>query len=405
MYINSCGVVTVIIGRDFTLKPMLDYFKNVETPDNFSINLYLVLGCDENFSEKLKQDIEKLNLKDKYDNIYYIKGNLKCNSDLGWEKWEGVSRKVSYKQKHRAALENINIALESTKHETYIHFVDDDTIPPNNTLIDLLKSYQDVNNCGIASGIYFNKKWEDPTMALREVESKRRIVASVEKSEWFGCSIDDLIDSDYQDIGFVGNGCMLVSGEDVKKILPLTEFREQADDIAPPDFIICRRIRRLNKIISIVPSVVAQHLDYNGKPVGLTPEYLEGIKNSNLDNKILIIDYDEYFNYKVLSEKYDQIIVLNYIELNKKTEHLKQFDNIKVIMKSIVNSCKKYNNHENYLKLKGESMLYERLDETYKIIDKLHNYQIYTFFKKEKIFAPIGVLDSKKLKKLLNKKP
>lgn len=402
---KSCAITSVLIGRDFTLKPLLNYFKNVIIPQDIEVNLYLVLGCDETFTQKLKHNINELKLNDKFNNINYIEGYSKCNPDLDWDQWEEVSRKIDHAQKHRAALENINIALESAKHETYIHFVDDDTIPPNNTLTDLLTTYQKVPNCGIASGIYFNKTWEDPTIAIRNAEYKRKIVASIKKEEWMGCSIDDLIDSNYQDIGFVGNGCILVSGHDVQQILPLNEFREQADDVAPPDFIICRRIRRLNKIISIVPSVVAQHLDHTGSPVGLTPEYLEGIKNSNTVKKILIIDYDKYFNYKALSKDYDQVFILNYIELNNKIKNMDQFNNIKVIEKSIKSSCETYSDPNNYLKLSNETMLYERLDETYQIINQIHNYQIYTFYKKNKTFAPVNVLDSQKLKKLLNQKP
>lgn len=402
----SCGIVSVIIGRDFTLSKLLDYFKNVHIPENTDINLYLVLGCTNDFTQHLKTEVERLGLKNKYNNIYYIKGNLKCHSNLNWDEWETVSRKKDPDLKHRAALENINIALEATKNETYIHFVDDDTIPPYNALADLLKSYQTIPNCGIASGIYFNKEWVEPTIAVRADEAKRRIVGSIEKEKWLGCSIDDLAVSNYKDIGFVGNGCMLVSGDDVQKILPLTEFREQADDIAPPDFIICRRIRRLGKIISIVPSVTAVHLDYEGNPVGLPPEYLEGVKTSNTTSKILIIHYNKYFNYSKLSKEFDQIIVLNHIEINSKSlTHLKKFNNIQVIQKSIVETCKKYNHYRNYLKIEGESMIYAALEESYKILNKTYDYEIHAYFKNQNILAKIEAFDSKNLKKLLNQKP
>jgi len=274
----SCGISTVIIGREFSLTPLLSYFKNVEIPENINTSLYIVLGCNSDFETLLKSKIKELQLDKKYLKIHFIPGNLKCKSNLDWEEWEKVTRQQDPEEKHRAALENIEIGLDAAKEETYVHFVDDDTIPPVNALKDLLKSYQSIDNCGLASGIYFNKTWNEPTISVSAVEASRRIVGSFKKETWKGCSIDDLAIENYQDIGFVGNGCMVVEGSDLKKILPLSEWHEQGDDIAPPDFIICRRIRRLGKIISLVPSVIAEHLDQAGKPVGLTLEYLNNIK-------------------------------------------------------------------------------------------------------------------------------
>ena len=50
----SCGIATVVIGREFSLIPLLSYFKNVEIPENIDISLYIVLGCDLYFETKLK---------------------------------------------------------------------------------------------------------------------------------------------------------------------------------------------------------------------------------------------------------------------------------------------------------------------------------------------------------------
>jgi cellulose synthase/poly-beta-1,6-N-acetylglucosamine synthase-like glycosyltransferase len=187
----SCGIATVIIGREFSLTPLLSYFKNVEVPENIDVNLYIVLGCDADFEILVKDRIKELELSSKYRNISYIKGVSKCYSDLSWNEWETFTRQQDPEKKHRAALENIEIGLDAAKNETYVHFVDDDTIPPVNALRDLLKSYQSINNCGIASGIYFNKTWVEPTIAVRKAETSRRIVGSYKKETWKGCSIDD----------------------------------------------------------------------------------------------------------------------------------------------------------------------------------------------------------------------
>ena len=244
----SCGIVSIIIGREYSIDPLLNYFKNLETPNEINeLNLYLILGCNSNFIKSLKNKIQGLNLNKKYNKIIFISGNMKCHSNLSWDEWETFTRNKDTLLKHRSALKNIDIGLDSAKNETYIHFVDDDTISPIYTLNHLYKSYHKIHNCGIASGIYFNKKWLGPTIVTGNEELKRRIVCSINKEIWKEISIDDLTTTNYKDVGFVGNGCMLVSGVDIKKIIPLQDYRELYDDTAAPDFILSRRIRSLGK--------------------------------------------------------------------------------------------------------------------------------------------------------------
>jgi hypothetical protein len=402
----TCGIATVLIGREFALTPLLNYFKNVELPNDIDVNLYLTLGCDSDFEVILKDKIEELELNKKYNNIYFVKGVSKCYSDLSWNEWETFTRQQDPNKKHRAALNNIEIALEAAKEETYIHFVDDDTIPPYHALKDLLKSYQSINNCGIASGIYFNKTWVGPTAAVGEIEASRRIVGSYKKETWLNCSIDDLAIENYQDVGFVGNGCMLVAGNDVKQILPLSEWREQGDEEAPPDFIICRRIRRLGKIVSIVPSIIAEHLDQAGNPVGLTLEYLNNIKNSTGTLNYLITHYDKYLNYEILSKQYDKVLVIYYTEIHKELpSKLYNFSNVEIIKRSIEETCSKYTDIKNYSKLKGESMQYVILEEMHNFVKDKSNYVTYYYNTLHNTITKIPLLDSNNLKKLLNKKP
>jgi hypothetical protein len=403
---QTIGIASVLIGREFSLIPLLDYFQNVEFPEVDEINLYLVLGCDLDFEILLKNKIEELELRNRYSNIYFIKGFSKCYSDMEWEEWEKFTRQQDPDKKHRAALNNINIALDAVKVENYVHFVDDDTIPPYHALKDLLKSHQTVNNCGLSSGIYFNKEWVEPTIAVCEAEASRRIVGSFQKHKWLNCSIDDLSIENYQDIGFVGNGCMLVSGKDLERILPLTEWREDADDVAPPDFIICRRIRRLGKIISIVPSVLAQHLDQNGRQVGLTSEYLENIKNSTETLNFLITNYTKYLNYEKLSKQFDKILILHHKEIHKKIPiKITDIENIQVIERSISDTCEKYNSIKSYKNINGESMKYAILEEMHDFIKNKSAYTAYYYNSLDNAITKVHLLDNKNLKNLLNKKP
>ena len=402
----SCGIATVVIGREFSLTPLLNYFKNVEIPENIDISLYIVLGCDLNFETKLKNKIEELELNKKYLNIHFIKGVSKCYSDLSWNEWETFTRQHDPEKKHRAALDNIEIGLDAAKEETYIHFVDDDTIPPINALKDLLKSYNSINNCGITSGIYFNKIWVKPTIGVGKVERSRRIVGSYKKETWKGCSIDDLAIEDYKDVGFVGNGCMLASGNDIKKILPLSEWHEDGDDIAPPDFIICRRIRRLGKVISIVPSVIAEHLDQEGKPVGLTLEYLNNIKNATGEYRYLVTHYSKYLNYEILSKQYDKILIIYHTEIYREIpSKLYNFSNIEIIKRSIKETCNEYSYFKNYKNLEGDSIKYATLREMHNFVKDKHNYVTYYYNSLNNIITKIPLLDSNNLRKFLNTKP
>jgi len=402
----SCGIATVVIGREFSLTPLLSYFKNVEIPENIDVNLYIVLGCDSDFEILVRSKIKELELNKKYLKIYFIPGNLKCKSNLDWEEWEKVARQQDPEEKHRAALENIEIGLDAAKEETYVHFVDDDTIPPVNALKDLLKSYQSIDNCGLASGIYFNKTWNEPTISVSRVEASRRIVGSFKKETWKGCSIDDLAIENYKDVGFVGNGCMVVEGSDLKKILPLSKWHEDKDDIAPPDFIICRRIRRLGKIISIVPSVVAEHLDQSGKPVGLTLEYLNNIKNATGEYSYLVTHYSKYLNYEVLSKQYDKVLIIYHTEIHREIpSRLYNYSNIEVIKRSIRETCSTYSNYKNYKNIYGDSMKYATLREMHNFVKDKHNYVTYYHDPLKNIIVKIPLLDSNNLKKFLNTKP
>jgi hypothetical protein len=402
----SCGIATVIIGREFSLTPLLSYFKNVEIPENIDVSLYIVLGCDLDFETILKNKIKELELSKKYLNIHYIKGVSKCYSNLSWNEWEIFTRQQDPEKKHRAALDNIEIGLDAAKEETYVHFVDDDTIPPINALRDLLKSYQSIKNCGLASGIYFNKTWVKPTIAVSKVETSRRIVGSFIKEKWLNCSIDDLAIENYQDVGFVGNGCMLASGSDIKKILPLSKWHEDKDEIAPPDFIICRRIRRLGKVISIVPSVIAEHLDQEGKPVGLTLEYLNNIKNATGEYKYLVTHYSKYLNYEVLSKQYDKVIIIYHTEIHREIpSRLYNYSNIEVVKRGIRETCSEYSHFKNYKDLKGDSMKYAVLREMHNFVKDKHNYVTYYHDPLKNIIVKIPLLDSNNLRKFLNTKP
>ena len=401
----SCALVTIIIGREFSLNKLLNYFQNLNKPVEFEkLNLYFILGCDNEFTEHLKVKIKEFNLNSKYNSISLIEGNRRCHPNLNWEDWELYTRKKDTLVKHDSALQNINLGLSSIEEEDYIHFVDDDTIPPNHTLDHLYKTYNKVDKCGIASGIYFNKEWLGPTVLTEADELKRRIVASIRKDKWIETCIDDLTVTDHTDIGFVGNGCMLISREDTQKVLPLTEDRDYFDTGAPPDSKICYRLRKLGKKISITPSVVCKHLDDKGEEVGLSTNYLKEIRKSKIPSKILFSNFNPILKYSTLLSSYDTIVILVYTELlklnnRKKLEDLSKFNNLEIIEKSIKEKTIQYSDENN----DDEDMnVLFTLHEIYKYIKDKNNYKVFVYRSKLNDIAPLDVLDSSRLRDFLN---
>lgn len=401
----SCALVTIIIGREFSLNKLLNYFQNLNKPVEFEkLNLYFILGCDNEFTEHLKVKIKEFNLDSKYNSISLIEGNRRCHPNLNWEDWEQYTRKKDTLVKHDSALQNINLGLSSIEKEDYIHFVDDDTIPPYHALDHLYKTYNKVDKCGIASGIYFNKEWLGPTVLTEADELKRRIVASIRKDKWIETSIDDLTVTDHTDIGFVGNGCMLISREDTKKVLPLTEDRDYFDTGAPPDSKICYRLRKLGKKISITPSVVCKHLDDKGEEVGLSTNYLKEIRKSKIPPKILFSNFNPILKYSTLLSSYDTIVILVYTELiklnhRKKLEDLSKFNNLEIIEKSIKEKTIQYSDENN----DDEDMnVLFSLHEIYKYIKDKSSYKVFVYRSKLNDIAPLTMLDSIRLRNLLN---
>lgn len=403
----SCTIVSIIIGREFSIDKLLDYFSNLSIPNQINqLNLNLVLGCDNNFTNQLKSKIKELKLSGKYNKISFIEGNRRCHPDLNWEEWEQYTRKKDMLVKHDSALQNINIGLQSVKEGDFIHFVDDDTIPPYFALEDLFNAYYKIENCGIASGIYFNKEWLGPTVVTEKPETKRRIVASVRKDKWIETSIDDLTIIDHTDIGFVGNGCMLISVKDIEEILPLTENRDYFDTDAPPDSKICHRVRLLGKKISIVPSIVCKHLDDKGNPVGLSEQYIEKIKHSETPKKVLFSNFDYNIDYNKLNLSYDEIVILIYEETIKskyknKLKYLEQNTNIKLVNKSIKEVVSHYKLD---FKIIHNLLDLLTLQEIYLYISNKNEYKIYAHRSEKNDINLVATLDSFNLKNLLNTK-
>ena len=109
---------------------------------------------------------------------------------------------------------------------------------------------------------------------------------------------------------------------------------------------------------------------------------------------------------KKLSLKYDYTIVLAFEELIKtkdinKFKKLIDFDNIKFIKKSIINTVNKYPLD---FKIKHEFNILLTLQEIYSYISDKSEYKIYSHRTKQNDINLVATLDSSKLRNLLNTK-
>lgn len=407
---KSCAIVSILIGREPCLVPLLQYFKQVDIPEEFSeVNLYLILACEDEFRVLVEQQVTDLKLTKKYNRITFIEGNKRCYPDLEWEAWGIFTRKNNPSIKHNSTLLNLDIALKSIVEEDLIHLVDDDTIPPSTTLVDLVKTYNRVENCGLASGIYFNKEWIGPSDICGPEELKRRIVGSIDKDNWRESSIDDIALTDYTDIGFTGNGCMLVSTLDIKQLIPLKEPFDSFEQAAPPDFKICYRLRKLGKKISLTPSVVCKHLDERGKEVGLSREYLNNIKERGNENllKVFISSYIPYIDYKQLVKRFDRVILLTFQETTSRRDQerlmeLQKSITVDILQKSLKEVVETY---PTVYRVDKDLEILQILNTAFEYIKDKHNYAIYTYRKNLNDIIPIQALNSSNLHTFLNQTP
>lgn len=404
----NCALVTAVIGREFALNSLLDYFQNVTKPDDFEhLNLYFILGCDGKFTEYLKNQTKTFGLYEKYNKITFIEGSRRCRPELDWKDWEQSMRKEHTQLKHDSALLNVNLGLQSITNEDYIHFVDDDTIPPYHALEHLFTMYNKVENSGVVSGIYFNKEWSGPSNIATSNELKRRVVASINKDKWEESSIEDFTVTDYTDIGFVGNGCMLISNEDVKKITPLIENinnNDTYDSGSPPDIKICYRLRKLGKKVSLVPSVICKHLDDEGNEVGLTTQHIHNTKTSDNPKKTLFCTFDRNVDYTNFIEKYDVVVIIIYTELAtfKDIEIITKLitvKNIEIIEKSIVQEIKQGQDFDDF---KNDLKSLLTLHQMYDYISDKVEYKIDLYKETTNEIINIPLLDSSKLRDFLN---
>ncbi len=307
---NSLGIGFVMIGREATIDPLFNYLKEVKIPTNLTVlNLNIVQAFNEEFKVLFDAKVVEYDLESKY-NLTLIKGIDRVNSELEWKEWEEKIRLSDPYSKHYSTAINLTKAIESSLNNTYVHILDDDTIPPVNALESLYSKLESDDNIGMTSGFYFCKNWHTNNAIKGFHESKRKVTASIQKRKWISCTLDDFVTANTHEVGYVGNGCILSYSDILKPTLPLND-----ESITPkygPDLLLSRRIRRQGKKIFILPSVICKHLDEQGKEVGLHSEIINKIKISTEKPKTIHISiYDSFTNYKELSKYYDEVHIIH----------------------------------------------------------------------------------------------
>ena len=359
----TLGILTVLIGRENCIDPLFDYFKEVIIPHQFDTpTLYFVKGFNKDFESLFNEKIEQYGLRQKYKDIIIVKGVPKVRNKSTWEQWESLSRIENSTDKHKSTAENLHRGIsEVVNNNEYIHIVDDDTIPPNFSITKMSQLLLNNPKVGMVSGLYFCKGWTPPSLIKGKQELKRKLVASIAMEKWESCTLDDLVDIEgcTDNMGFVGNGCILLPTEYLKKVLPLNKVKKEFNEKGP-DWYISYKIREQGKTIKLSPSILCKHLDENGNEVGIHSSYFDKIKESTKEeDKYLVSIFSPQINYISLLKQFDYIKIIVFDEAKvlfykkylKQNRHLLKENRIEIIQSNTCLYREEYKNFYDYLEI------------------------------------------------------
>jgi cellulose synthase/poly-beta-1,6-N-acetylglucosamine synthase-like glycosyltransferase len=299
-----------------------------------------------------------------------VEGVPKVRNESTWEQWESLTRIENSTDKHKSTAENLHRGIsEVVNNNKYIHIVDDDTIPPNFSITKMSQLLLNNPEVGMVSGLYFCKGWTPPSLIKGKQELKRKLVVSKSAEKWQSCTLDDLVDIDCNnnEVGFVGNGCILLPTEYLKNILPLNDVEEEFNKKGP-DWYISYKMREQGKTIKLIPSVLCRHLDENGNEVGVHSSHFDKVKESTKEeDKYLVSIFSSQINYISLLEKFDYIKIIVFDEAKvlfykkylKQNRHLLKEDRIEIIQSSVNSYREEYKNFHAYLEKVQFHILHE----------------------------------------------
>ena len=386
----TCGIMVVMIGRKACIDPMFRYFRDVKIPLEFKhLNLYVVKAWNSEFDSLFKEKIKEYNLKNKFKKIKTIKGVPKVNNHFNWDDWEKSSRVLTPFQKHESTAQNLHKGIKKVVSEVdLVHIVDDDTIPPLNTLNSLWDTLTPNDSYGITSGFYFDKGWIPADIIKGKQESVRKLVVSVEKDKWHTSTLDDFINVRQEEVGFVGNGCMLTYSYLLKNVLPLAD--KELNSKEGPDITISKRIRDQGKKIIMVPTVFCKHLDEKGNEVGLTQKHFKKLIKTKSTTKSAIIFHERKINYEILASQFDKVYVFintdsfynNRKYIIKHMQMAEKIPNIKIIKTSTSQYRNLYKHYKGHIVNIKYRIL---LEKAYELINLTTDYDITVF---KRIFEP-----------------
>ena len=160
-------------------------------------------------------------------------------------------------------------------------------------------------------------------------------------------------------MGFVGNGCILLPTEYLKKVLPLNKVKKEFNEKGP-DWYISYKIREQGKTIKLSPSILCKHLDENGNEVGIHSSYFDKIKESTKEeDKYLVSIFSPQINYISLLKQFDYIKIIVFDEAKvlfykkylKQNRHLLKENRIEIIQSNTCLYREEYKNFYDYLEI------------------------------------------------------
>jgi len=142
-----------------------------------------------------------------------------------------------------------NILAEKAKNVAdYIFFIDDDVIPPINTITKLLKHDKD-----IVCGLYFSR----PEPHFPQIFYKNK-----EDSERYDC-VEDYKKDSLIEIDSCGAGCILIKAEVFKKLkLPYFQYIPKGENNPRKgeDFYFCEKVKESGYKIFCDTSIICKHI-------------------------------------------------------------------------------------------------------------------------------------------------
>lgn len=233
---RSMAIVCIFSGREEMLNEWMEWLVKVQKPRN--CHLYFVKNTkDSVFNKRFNEKVCQLHESNVFNCITVVQGagGVDCGSGkVSLDKF----RNISY---------NFNMILGKIK-EDIIFMTDDDVIPTLDTLSRLNHGLcHRTLTVGAISGVYESHAHAG------------NVVAALSKEGWTDIPLLNEIQDNLVEIGFAGNGCLMVLNSILQKALPIRPLKKNGIHYGP-DAHICESIRNQGFCILLDGGLKCKHL-------------------------------------------------------------------------------------------------------------------------------------------------